>query len=104
MANGNGGVTGQILNALLRIEGKVGQVGQKLKDLEKFTNRINQRVDGKGSRKDVDYLKQLLNGHIQPKTNCPVMKIHVALKHNPDAELGKKVRKTSNWFAKILRR
>ncbi len=102
--NENNGVLQQILHTLFRIENKLGKVDQRSKDLDTFANRINDDVKRKVGRIEFQNVKQMIDNIASSKinrTNCSVMKLHIAINHNPDAELGKKVRKTGNWISKF---
>lgn len=101
MKGGNGSKDSQMLTILMEIKGEIGGLSQWKQDIEKFTGRINKEVKTKAEKADVEYLRRLMNGHTRNKTTCPVIKIHVAKHHNPDAELGRSVRRASTWIGRL---
>jgi len=115
MLLGNG-ISQQMLDMLLKIEGRSAKQGQLLVDLDTFVKRVDknlgivfekldQKANGKDVRRDVLNLHLRVNGiqkGYRDRSNCPVMKIHVASHHNPDAQLGEKVRKTGSFLSKLL--
>ncbi len=99
MANGNG-ITHQLLNAVLHLTSKMSRVSQQLNDLDKFVKRVNEEINRKADRVEVEDLRHILWERRENKS-CNVMRIHVAINHNEDAKLGKKVKKVGNWFSRI---
>ena len=99
----NNGVAHQLLNAVLNLTSELGRFGQQLKDLEIFVKRVNKELNKKAGRAEVEDLRRILWERRDNKS-CNVMRIHVARNHNEDAILGKKVRKTGNWFKEVFTR